>query len=460
MTRLFAIIATLAFTVACLICAAAALAATGTVNVTIVPEVVNVSIDDGNAIATITVPAEAEIMSVVTPGEQGIPGAPSTVPGPAGREVELQASATHIQWRYLGDVAWTDLVPLTALTGADGSNGREIQLQTSATHIQWRYSGDIAWTDLLALATITGLPGADGSNGRDIELQTSVTHIQWRYVGDILWTDLLPLSAITGPAGANGTNGTNGINGVRGYDGREIELQTSATHVQWRFLGAADWTNLIALTTITGANGTNGNSYSCYITGGVQTITYDKNGSNPAPTMVAFGAEMRENGTVVTPACAFTVPASGSLLSGSSATCSFTPTVAGSFSAGSADNRVNLVAIYNGITCSAVAPVAVTKVGADGLPANPESKAELYVKIGTAVTGDVLNTSSGPGDASGFAFRNVRINGNIHRADLVPGKTVIYSQATDTAATIKLQVNKPDGSTGFTVSAGGALTIY
>jgi hypothetical protein len=38
-----------------------------------------------------------------------------------GREVELQKSVTHVQWRYVGDVSWTDLVPLTDITGADST---------------------------------------------------------------------------------------------------------------------------------------------------------------------------------------------------------------------------------------------------------------------------------------------------------------------------------------------------
>lgn len=42
------------------------------------------------------------------------------IEGPAGREVELQTSLTHIQWRYVGDVSWTDLVPLTSITGPPG----------------------------------------------------------------------------------------------------------------------------------------------------------------------------------------------------------------------------------------------------------------------------------------------------------------------------------------------------
>jgi len=50
----------------------------------------------------------------------GDPGAPVAVgppgaPGDAGRDIELRASATHVQWRYVGDPTWTDLVALADL---------------------------------------------------------------------------------------------------------------------------------------------------------------------------------------------------------------------------------------------------------------------------------------------------------------------------------------------------------
>lgn len=93
--------------------------------------------------------------------------------------------------------------------GADGEDGREVELQTNATHIQWRYVGDPAWTDLVLLDSLAddGADGADGADGREIELQTSATHFQWRYVGDAGWTDLYPLPQ-DGADGADGTDGT------------------------------------------------------------------------------------------------------------------------------------------------------------------------------------------------------------------------------------------------------------
>lgn len=251
---------------------------------------------------------------------------------------------------------------------------------------------------------------------------------------------------------------------LRGYDGREVELQKTATHIQWRYVTdpPSAWNDLVPLTDISGADGADGadgKNYSCAITGGVHTLQYDKDGLNPAPTMTAYSVEMRENGVVVTPASyAWSTPAV-SLLSGSSTAATFTPTVNGIFSPAT-DNRVDVAVSYAGVTCLATAPVPATKIGADGVAGSPDTKQQIYAKINAAVTGDVLDTSSGPGDANGFAFRTVRINGNIHRSDLVPGKTVIYSQAGDTADTIKLQVNKVSGSPAFTVSSGGTVVIY
>ena len=49
--------------------------------------------------------------------------------------------------------------------GEDGEDGREVQLQTSATHIQWRYEGEANWTNLVALSELEGEPGAPGAQG-------------------------------------------------------------------------------------------------------------------------------------------------------------------------------------------------------------------------------------------------------------------------------------------------------
>ena len=46
--------------------------------------------------------------------------------------------------------------------GESGQDAREIELQKSDTAIQWRYVGDQEWMDLVQLSEIKGDPGDDG----------------------------------------------------------------------------------------------------------------------------------------------------------------------------------------------------------------------------------------------------------------------------------------------------------
>jgi hypothetical protein len=121
-----------------------------------------------------------------------------------------------------GDVGPTGATGDTGATGAAGADGREVELQTTSTHVQWRYVGESEWNDLVALATITGpqgvqgevgetgATGAAGIDGREVELQKTSTHVQWRYVGESGWNDLIPLADITGPQGETGETGATG----------------------------------------------------------------------------------------------------------------------------------------------------------------------------------------------------------------------------------------------------------
>lgn len=111
--------------------------------------------------------------------------------------VEFQATATHIQWRLVGDPDWIDLVPLSELKGDAGDDGREVEMGATPTHLVWRLVGDPTWTPLIALADL------EGSDGRSVELQKSATHIQWRLVGDPTWINIVALADLQGPAGAD-----------------------------------------------------------------------------------------------------------------------------------------------------------------------------------------------------------------------------------------------------------------
>lgn len=108
-----------------------------------------------------------------------------------------------------------------------------------------------------------GSNGSNGIDGKEVELQKSITHIQWKYDTDISWTDLIAISELRGDDGVDGINGTNGIdgtngvNGTNGVDGKEVELQKTDTHIQWRLTGGS-WVNLVALTDLKGDQGVAG----------------------------------------------------------------------------------------------------------------------------------------------------------------------------------------------------------
>lgn len=216
---------------------------------------------------------------------------PAGQDGEDGREVEFQQSVTHIQWRYVGDPGWTNLVALIDLKGDQGdqgiqgiqgvqgiqgdagSDGREVEFNKSVTHIQWRYVGEVSWINLVPLADIKGdqgdqgiqgIQGVPGEDGETVQIQNNGTYIQWKYPSDAGWTNLILLSDLKGdagdpgPTGGTGATGAPGSDGSDGADGREVELQVTGTHIQWRYVGGS-WTNLVALSTITGPQGAPGN---------------------------------------------------------------------------------------------------------------------------------------------------------------------------------------------------------
>ena len=93
-------------------------------------------------------------------------------------------------------------------------------------------------------AELTVIPSG-GTDGREVELRTNSTHIQWRYAGDGdgAWRDLVALDAITGEAGT---------------DGKEIQLQVANGSIQWKYDIDTGWTNLLALSDLQGQDGDDG----------------------------------------------------------------------------------------------------------------------------------------------------------------------------------------------------------
>lgn len=56
-------------------------------------------------------------------------------------------------------------ITLPTSTTGTGANGKEIELQKSTDYIQWRYVGDTNWNNLVALTELKGNDGAKGAKG-------------------------------------------------------------------------------------------------------------------------------------------------------------------------------------------------------------------------------------------------------------------------------------------------------
>jgi hypothetical protein len=91
--------------------------------------------------------------------------------GVNGREVSFRVESGHIQWQYDGEETWTNLIEIQTLIGAKGDkgdkgdigdtgeNGREVIFRVDSGHIQWQYVGEETWTNLIENQTLIGAKG-------------------------------------------------------------------------------------------------------------------------------------------------------------------------------------------------------------------------------------------------------------------------------------------------------------
>lgn len=90
------------------------------------------------------------------------------------------------------------------------------------------------------------LPALLPRDGKEIELRTTETHMQWRYVTDFLgeyaWVDLIPLIDLVGPAGP------------------AVEMRSDGENVQYRVVGGGDddWVDVVPLADLIGPEGPTG----------------------------------------------------------------------------------------------------------------------------------------------------------------------------------------------------------
>lgn len=121
----------------------------------------------------------------------------------------------------------------------EGEIGFELDPATSRT-VKWKVGDGVTpWSEL---------PYFGSGGGGSVQMQATATHIQWRASEEAAWEDLIALADLQGPAGEDST--------VPGPPGPAVELQVTDDYIQWREEDAPGWTNLIALADLKGNDST------------------------------------------------------------------------------------------------------------------------------------------------------------------------------------------------------------
>lgn len=180
--------------------------------------------------------------------------------GVDGREVEMQKNSTHVQWRYVGDPTWINLIPLTDITGPSGSNGDEVEMRVSDGYIQWKLVTASTWVNLIAVVDLKGEAGTGLVNRGN---WAAGTYSPGDYVfapGSVgsstsMW--VLSGSAAYASSVTPKDDASHWVEmaAPSGADGREVNLQVTQTHIQWRYAGDSSWSDLVALASLKGETG-------------------------------------------------------------------------------------------------------------------------------------------------------------------------------------------------------------
>lgn len=189
-----------------------------------------------------------------------------------GRNVELINDGTWINWRpvdFENPQPWMNLIELATISGKDGedgdpgdpgNDGREVQMQKSATAIQWRYTGEATWHDLVQLDDLKADPQPLVNRGN---WATGTTYNPGDYVAATsssstvksLYFLLDGVPYVSNAEPKNDASHWVELQPPQGPAGAKVQLQKSATAIQWRYEGDATWTDLVLLADITGAPG-------------------------------------------------------------------------------------------------------------------------------------------------------------------------------------------------------------
>lgn len=116
---------------------------------------------------------------------------------------------------------WTPIGSLQGPQGVAGEDGRAAEFRSSGNYLQWRLVGDASWTNLLPLSSITGPTGATGNpgaTGQDgVSPVVSVSTINGGHRISI--TDANGMKTFDVMDGSTGATGSDGNPGADGEDG-------------------------------------------------------------------------------------------------------------------------------------------------------------------------------------------------------------------------------------------------
>lgn len=224
-----------------------------TINITQQTELVNLTVNETTQVVSISAVPEASEVSISVKEVYGADGDKGDK-GDAFLYEDFtpeQLESLKVKGDKGDDFVYSDFTPeqLAALKGDKGDDGREVEIQKGATYLQWRYVGDLSWVNLVLLADITGAAGTE------IELQKTATHIQWRYIGGS-WTNLVSLSDITGPAGTTDytalTNKPDSLSDINSAEGIKLAgIAENATNYSSKSVtGSITFTNDQSYTTV------------------------------------------------------------------------------------------------------------------------------------------------------------------------------------------------------------------
>jgi hypothetical protein len=222
------------------------------------------------------------ILDMSVQGIQG-PQGDTGIQGPAGTDgingtngVGITSIIDNENGTFKINLSDSTFYTVTTVPGEDGTDGREVEIRLDADFIQWRYVGDTEWTNIVSKADITGPQGVPGENGLGFKIAKTYSTVAELLAdttpSDIVFGEFAIITTADISDADNGklylwtasgysyvtdmsVQGIEGPAGIDGIDGKEVEFRNTGEFIQWKYLGTEQWFNLVALADITGPAG-------------------------------------------------------------------------------------------------------------------------------------------------------------------------------------------------------------